>query len=553
MNDEQIKQELENVKRAEGSIGSALNKMRSEQNETKGKSVSMTLITKLASNIVPFILYVIFLIFAIKYIGIYGGIEYLVNLIFKLSFIIPEQNLFLGYTLQMLIELIAGYVTLGLYAILYVLLPIKFIFYHNSDKVSFEDNWPDKAIKLFISMLFVFIAITMLLYVISANFGSDGQNPNPIDVIDEQTTKASESYSWCVLKNVANPTACMDLLSKEKAVESERTKYSLQLVPPLRKTYDIEEMKKNPIPITYEYLTQNGELILKKFECYIGDTKGKPIDIDDSIANQIIKTGKNSKKLLLECELGDYQMDSEKDTNFKIIPVLYYTIKSDITQEIPIISIPADTTTDELYILEDKYLSAFKSVPAVISTKILDVKTLWTPQPPVFYNNGKDTEYRIEIEIKKNTALDSSQFGSIQSSKITDIYIPKVLDYNCGDENLECKPELVTVPTSSDQQSYLTIKFKINQEPEEIQDVEFINIKIESLMKKESSISLIVNNPNYVEPTKEEKEIKTTNPDTTQTPTTTEITPENAGEIENPEGTSEQLEKDLEQMSTSLE
>lgn len=444
-------------------------------------------------------IFLAFWIYTMRYSGLINDIFSADNITYfiidVLKFLSPEIALFGTLTNHDFLQIIAAWVGV----VLWIDIPWAFFWIGFFDGGKINETWQKIFKWQFLPPLFALIGLLAVQGIV-VNFNLNNENVTAGDIADDTTTSWKESQTVCLLTHALSGdlSACEKIKETKKATESERTKYEIELLALGEEIYN--HATKNKIYFDYEFLTQGGKIKIDKFECYKNSKKdsnkiGETQTFEDKVV--IANSGRESERFF--CDLSSIE-NPKPEEKAKIIPVLYYTIDSEITQELPIVNMQYQEGESKYIENRNKFRAAFDNLAPVISNNIFAVSTRWYPKPPIFANSNElDTTYNIGLTIQKGSSVSVSQYGKILSTKITKFSIPELFESNCGEQNPNCDQELIAQELNNENKVKLDINLKLKKSIER-ESIGYLILNTETQMEIKHSRELKIMNANYVEP-----------------------------------------------------
>ena len=426
-------------------------------------------------------------------------IENLVNKIFEPLYVFTSNHtLLFNFNMYFFIDIFKQFlIYVVIYFNIFFLLPLNAVF--NTEDISKKILNIEKNFTIF------YVIFVVVFYLISFTIYNPDHVANPINIISDKQAQIEESYSMCVFKNMDNPLICNQ--DRRKAQESQKTDYSLELLPQTKSTYTLDQIKS--FPVNYQIKTKGGSIKLEKFECYIDDKK-EPVYVQD-LQGKVLRH-EIEKQLNLKCPIEIEKLDSRFRYDFKIRPVLYYSIDTTVTHSIPIVDM-SGYSEDDIYIKENRYIINFRELSPIMSDNIFKITSTWYPDLPLFFGQPEydSKTYSVDFVIQKNDYSQARAFGDMISSNITSLKIPTVFDYGCDNKIEEtCEKELYITEQNGNQQMNLNLNLKLKTLPLQKETLEIIQINITSEMKKSSTIYINLEDRNFKaeEPVAEEPKVE---------------------------------------------
>jgi hypothetical protein len=242
--------------------------------------------------------------------------------------------------------------------------------------------------------------------------------------------------------------------------------------------YQSTDLKEFLIP--YEIEAKGNEILLDKIECY-HEYKNEENLISTKDLEQR-KVSFNSARIIpnIYCDLSSLISENNFNKEMKIFPILYYTIITDFSQEIPFVNydqfkIPYDN--DNYYFIEDEARKKYPLENGIDTTDIINIEPLLTPEPPLLLGAEEfQKDFRLQVRFKAQ----SSSIGTVVNARVLSMQYPET--FLTLNKEQTFPQELGT----SKGESTLILPFSINHQAQ-IQGVEIaresIKFDIETQMK----------------------------------------------------------------------
>jgi len=363
----------------------------------------------------------------------------------------------------------------------------------------FKGQTIQKIISLEI-IIFIAIIITFIILLLFTT-GSSLENNQQVDKIKTQTNHTISSLLETISCSF-NPTCIEAKMNSNKAQTVNSAQYYISLKNPYRSIQLTKENLKKPLEFYYN-IQSSGPIYLDKVECYIKDTKSEPISTYQ--INQKINTGSDTIPLNFNCENLDKIKLTQKKNNLNLITLLYISVDTQITQEIPIVeynkfikekSIIAQKIQTPSYInLKNelnKFTSSNKKITKSNNAINLDTSTLIL-NLPILINDNKEREFTFPLIITKNQYND---FGTFKSAKIKEFKLPNILSLS-NENQIELNKNI----PFNNEKFFKQLNLKENENNDEnyqdLETIDFLKIKIESNFEKKDYIRLNILNKDF--------------------------------------------------------
>jgi len=492
MSEAAINNQLGEMRENEDNIEKKLNNIeKNSNNQTQPQQVKTHTFSKLVFGAV---IYLIILNFMLKYIGAYN-VSIITNSIFNIaSFLSPDLMLFSVISANQFILFFTATLIAFIYFDFYFLLPWTYLVEGGHDLTKFTLKlWSIQKTILGLLILTFLISYSLTIWL----FPQSG-DVSPIDIAQGNVEKVKDSYWACILKNFGDPALCKAEQDTKQADISSKNIYKIKLLDLPIITYNYQT--RNNVSFTYEFQTKGTKIKIDKFECYHTRKKSFYLINKQEFDNLEIIEETDREQKSFHCDLSQLNNPKPND-QFKIIPVIYYTVENEITQEMPLVSVDERQTQGDYYLVKERYKTEFNQLNAISSSPIIDTSTLWEPMPPIFTNpkeikNNKD--YKITFTLRKASSVTSSNFGDIVKTEMTKLSIPEIFEYNCGDYNQNCQGSLLTEKLDDGSKSHLELYLTLKSDIENVQySQEYLIIKLKSQLELTNTETIKLENPEY--------------------------------------------------------
>ncbi len=409
------------------------------------------------------------------------------------------------------IAVISSLTAILIYGNIFILQPLLFMF---------KENLMGKTITL------QFKILALLLIPLIITFAAN-ENGNTLSEDSEIFIQKSNSTWNNMIESIScsfNPECVLKTKNQVTATNTQREEYSIALIKPDDTLWNIEDLKEYGLPIRYKILSVGGGIYVDKLECY-KDSTTKSSNLLDTVEIQERIYHDTAKEVSYTCNMENLQSKKKVDDNVRIIPVLYLSVDTTYTQEIPIVNIDKfleshpDMKKDHIQEIKNKISDEYYNYDFLQSTDAMDTKISTIPEFPVFYSENYETnqQYRIALTFKET----SNTFGELNKSIVTEIIPPKSLSFNANfntPQELNTHKEISVLRFTLDSQ---------NIQMNELDKEEFLIVKATSTFKrKSSSITFTLIDDNYQEsapltPINTEQTSTDSSTQTTQEQTTT--------------------------------
>ena len=364
----------------------------------------------------------------------------------------------------------------------------------------------ERTLKYVRISLITFLAITLIPLALDPIFGDESDG----DISSNNDFEAQTSSWWqtnivnnpglCPLLHFSNPEECRLINNKVDTVKSDRESYSITLLKPDNSYYKKEYLDNNGIPFIYEIESTQGAITVEKIECYQNSVKEENL-IDSKEVNERITTNGISRKTF-KCSSENIKLDKKLDENVPIYPVLYLSIDTKYTIQIPIIDFDRYMINNNLgedvnpYDVNDEIVSKYGEGDITQSNNALKESLSTTSTFPVYLtsNDESNSNFELALTLEEN---DGTTFGDLIESTLVKITPPS---------KLEMTTDLVTEQKLDTFKEKSTLRFVMDSsgtdiEQEHINDI--LSIDINSKFKKQGKITFAIEDENYVDPSEE--------------------------------------------------
>lgn len=341
-------------------------------------------------------------------------------------------------------------------------------------------EWKRATYGLFSTIFISFMAILIIVGQIVAPSDSLAEGLQTIKTVGtEKKTTLYEDFMCSI-----NPT-CIQQRLNEKESENIRTQdFSIEIVKPNTLSYSFERLKNQKLYFKYDILSKNSAIKLEKLECYANSDKKESNrywtldlsnkgDIDNE--NKVTESG-------FYCDQNNLTIDDFDSKDVKLFPVLYYSVVTTLSQEIPFQKVNSveemQDLRDSLVLDKGKTSSSNDLLKLTVQTSNFDL--------PIFHGDGvyMEEEYIFDFKIKPNNLY---TLGKLYSSKVINYSIPENLFSFQGYPIYNDIPEVLT----NDEES--SFSFNLNLKQTEFEDTYFkenIRFVVKSEIRKKDSFTI---------------------------------------------------------------
>lgn len=454
-----------------------------EKTEVKNKN---------STKFLELILYLTFLFWFLMNIG-FAGSEMIAKLLMSLlTYIKPESNVLGLFPVDVYIAAIAFYILIMFYLDIFLIIPYLWL-------TTVKESATPRIVKNLTNQLIILVILIMFTF-ITTTATTDGntfsENANVVAQDTQARWERLQDGPFCYLFN--GPEICM-AKEKEKDAENIQTEdFTVRLTKPPQ-YFTLKDLKERKFYLDYRILAKGEGIQLEKLECYVGNVNEKPVFTLPLSERPAIKN--NNEELIdkIYCDFNNLTFDKKIDKEFKVIPVLYYKVKTSYSIQVPfynmdkyLLSEYGKTQDINIRNDEEKFRKEYGQVTPVMTNNAL-LFTSSIPTMPIFIGEYyKDDEYRFTYTFTKNII----SFGDIISSNVINNKYPSFLECISGCD------ETFTINTY-DGKSNFQLNFKLkNQQSERDFFTEDLSFTLESQFKKKDAITLVVENTEYIEPVK---------------------------------------------------
>ncbi len=516
-------------------VSSGINELKERQDETETKPTNHKgnfSSDILRTTIYLFALVCIYMLY-IKF-NLLGTVSIIGNLFSSVANLYTHPTIW-TISAKSYLSIVVGYLTLTLYANILILLPFLWFEY----LLKAKDNTKETTMKFVYweAIMLIFLLIPVGTSLIWANtFQID--DTNPIDTVQTQSKSAWQNFldgPMCYLSKT--PTECS---AKENSVETETKtieRYTVRLEQPNNPRYDLPILKEEKIPVIYNFETGENGILVKKIECYQGNTLLETVEINKIIIAQ------KSKNEVFRCSAEKLKLEQEFDEDVQIKTVLFLEVETNSNLEIPVVNYDLYIQKLDFDSGEDVYSHALENLGQgrVAALNNALKYTIENSPFPVIINSPdeNDREYYVEIIFQEDNL---NNLGTLTKSTLTKFEQPT--DKIISIKNPPTIPyELASYKDKASLRFTITTEGSTLEE-ESINDV--ITFTTNSEFEKKGTLRLAIKDPNFVEEKDEPLIASNENSNTPQTQITTDTTTsentQNTQNINEKEGTPQETQ-----------
>ncbi len=431
------------------------------------------------------------------------GIIFIFSLFLKyeiLSYFVEIQSMIFNLFLSMNLALVQAYSVFAIVITFLIYFNIIWYFMISSLFLGFDKSFENFS-RSFQKYQSTILIIMVIIFAIDFSF-LEGETYNSLEDFDFRSNWDDESINqqskfdiWLEKTSCSfNPSCILEQKNVNQVDTVSSTSYKFNLnQEDIFSSYQEQYLKEFPIP--YEVEAKGNSIILDKLECYKSNKNEENLISSKELNGRVIQY--ENRRIIdgLSCDLSSLANEENYNEQVKIYPILYYSINTDFSQEIPFVDMneyKLNFPGKEEYEIRNEIFSEFKLPEGLTTSDILEIEPVINPKPPIILG---DENFPTTMIFQIRFRAQSSSLGSVTKTTVLDMQYPQTYLSSTS------KPTFPIMLGTSKGESTLSLPFTINTQSS-LQGSEIIRedikFRIETQMKldREFFEFTLLQNPN---------------------------------------------------------